>query len=77
MLVFALQGTIGSLPSHGDIMRDVTNLSEGATGLRGIAGTTAGDVAAELEKARKQEADAGEVREPPQTHQTFTFGDIL
>ncbi|XP_053186882.1 laminin subunit gamma-2 [Scomber japonicus] len=55
-----LEGTIGSLPSHGDIMRDVTNLSEGATGLRGIAGTTAGDVAAELEKARKQEADAGE-----------------
>ncbi|KAF1383164.1 hypothetical protein PFLUV_G00128460 [Perca fluviatilis] len=57
-LVNGLEGTIGSLPPHADLLKDATKLNKDAKDLKTAATDTAADLASELDAGRTLEADA-------------------
>ncbi|XP_078121302.1 laminin subunit gamma-2 [Sander vitreus] len=57
-LVNGLEGTIGSLPSHADLLKDATKLNNEAKDLKTTAMDTAADLASELDAGRTLEAVA-------------------
>ncbi|KAM9844838.1 laminin subunit gamma-2 [Aulostomus maculatus] len=60
-LVSNLEGTFGSLPSHAGLLNEATELHDGVRDLKVKAGTSAADLASQLDDARRLDADADQV----------------
>uniref|UniRef100_A0A8D0APG7 Laminin subunit gamma 2 n=1 Tax=Sander lucioperca TaxID=283035 RepID=A0A8D0APG7_SANLU len=73
-LVNGLEGTIGSLPSHADLLKDATKLNNDAKALKTAAMDTAADLASELDAGKTLKTNAEQVKDP--FHNVVTQTDV-